>query len=255
MKTTNYWTPEKIDYLINHFAENKEQLSIYLNLSIYHIKQKIKDLGLVHPKEILKNNKKQKCTKCLIIKDFKEFGQNNRSKNKLTYSCKSCNVKASKQYKISHPNEIKAYRKNYNKLNKEKNYQRHKNRYYSDPSYNLAHKLRRRIRNAVWRASKGARKFSTTIKVLGCSFKELEQYFIPKFTPQMKWELFLKGEIVIDHIKPIASFDLSKKEEFEKCFHYSNTQPLWKTTAIARKYGDLISKGNAEKKDKWNSSI
>jgi len=31
----------------------------------------------------------------------------------------------------------------------------------------------------------------------------------------------------IDHIKPCASFDLSKPSQQRKCFHYSNMQPLW----------------------------
>jgi len=31
----------------------------------------------------------------------------------------------------------------------------------------------------------------------------------------------------MDHIKPCASFDLSKPKEQSKCFHYSNLQPLW----------------------------
>ncbi len=35
------------------------------------------------------------------------------------------------------------------------------------------------------------------------------------------------GDWEIDHIKPCASFDLSKPEDRAKCFHYSNTQPMW----------------------------
>ena len=31
----------------------------------------------------------------------------------------------------------------------------------------------------------------------------------------------------IDHIIPCIKFDLSKLEEQEKCFHYTNLQPLW----------------------------
>ena len=31
----------------------------------------------------------------------------------------------------------------------------------------------------------------------------------------------------IDHIIPCAAFDLTKPENQKKCFHYSNTQPLW----------------------------
>jgi hypothetical protein len=43
----------------------------------------------------------------------------------------------------------------------------------------------------------------------------------------MNWNKFNKGEIHIDHIIPCSSFDLTKSEEQRKCFHYTNTQPLW----------------------------
>lgn len=31
----------------------------------------------------------------------------------------------------------------------------------------------------------------------------------------------------IDHIEPVFLFDLSKKEEQEECFHFSNLRPMW----------------------------
>jgi len=41
----------------------------------------------------------------------------------------------------------------------------------------------------------------------------------------MNWSNY--GKWHIDHIKSCASFDLSKKSEQKKCFHYTNLQPLW----------------------------
>ena len=35
------------------------------------------------------------------------------------------------------------------------------------------------------------------------------------------------GEWEIDHIIPISSFDLTKKENQILCFNYKNLQPLW----------------------------
>jgi hypothetical protein len=45
------------------------------------------------------------------------------------------------------------------------------------------------------------------------------------FIDGMTWDNH--GEWHIDHIKPIASFDLNIKEELIKCWSLSNLQPLW----------------------------
>ena len=54
----------------------------------------------------------------------------------------------------------------------------------------------------------------------------------------------------IDHIIPCDSFDLTKLEEQEKCFHFSNLQPLFKTTEIAESLGYKGYIGNREKSNK-----
>ena len=59
------------------------------------------------------------------------------------------------------------------------------------------------------------------------SKKELiNAYKQKQFKVGMSWSNYGKWEI--DHIKPCASFDLSKPREQRKCFHYTNLQPLWK---------------------------
>ena len=44
----------------------------------------------------------------------------------------------------------------------------------------------------------------------------------------------------IDHIVPLASFDLTSREEFLKACHYTNLQPLWKEDHWVKTQSDVL---------------
>jgi hypothetical protein len=79
-------------------------------------------------------------------------------------------------------------------------------------------------------------KITKTELLLGCSFNDCKQYLEQQFKPEMNWG---NHGIIweIDHIKPCDSFDLTDIEQQKQCFHYSNLQPLFKTTEIANVLG------------------
>jgi hypothetical protein len=130
----------------------------------------------------------------------------------------------------------KYYLKNRERINKrQRKYERIK--YYSSPEFRLAAKVRGRV-NEFIRKHKITKK-ERTCKYLGCTFRFFKDYIEAKFTNEMNWERLLRGEIHIDHIRPISSFNLFNEEELMEAFHYTNCQPLW---AI----------DNLKKKDKWN---
>jgi predicted nucleic acid-binding Zn-ribbon protein len=92
-------------------------------------------------------------------------------------------------------------------------------------------------------------KTHSVIKMMGCSSKDLAQHIEQQFLPEMNWTNH--GKIwELDHILPCASFDLTVLEEQYKCFHYTNFQPLFKTTEIAESFGYNDHIGNRNKKDK-----
>lgn len=66
-----------------------------------------------------------------------------------------------------------------------------------------------------------------TEKLLGCSYKELKEHLEKQFKDGMNWDNYGFYGWHADHIKPLSSFDFTKKEEMEKAFHYTNLQPLW----------------------------
>ena len=95
------------------------------------------------------------------------------------------------------------------------------NKYKTDPQYRVLD----RLRNRLYQATKGIGKVSRAQELLGCSVEELLVHLNDQFTEGMTWEN--QGEWHIDHIKPCASFDLTIEEERNKCFHFTNMQPLW----------------------------
>lgn len=149
--------------------------------------------------------------KCCTCKEWNPLINFNYSKNhwdKLRNDCKLCLAKWRKD--------------NRDIINKKYKYYE-KNRKLIDPEFKLIKTLRSRLNSALNR--KNIQKGFSTMKLTGCELSFLKCYIEDKFTEGMSWENH--GEWHIDHIKPCAKFDLTKKEEQEKCFHYTNLQPLW----------------------------
>ena len=128
---------------------------------------------------------------------------------------------------------------------KEKEKNRHLKRLKEEPSY----RLRTLYRHRIHRALKDNIKLKKSIELLGCEIDFYRQYLESKFLPEMNWDNW--GDIwEIDHIIPIASFDLVELENQLKCFNYLNTQPLFKTTEIAESFGYIGYIGNKNKLNK-----
>jgi len=79
--------------------------------------------------------------------------------------------------------------------------------------------IRSRLRDFVFRGS--------SWKCVGCSPDELIKRLESQFHLGMTWDNYGLYGWHIDHIKPLASFDLTDEEQFKAACHYSNLQPLW----------------------------
>ena len=93
--------------------------------------------------------------------------------------------------------------------------------YYENPNFRLAHNLRSRL----WGTVRKNRASSSALKLIGCSLDELRAHLESGFSRGMTWDNY--GRWHIDHIVPIASFDLSNDEQLERAFNFTNLQPLW----------------------------
>jgi hypothetical protein len=130
-----------------------------------------------------------------------------------------------KKYVLIHKEEIKAYKKEYQKTLSKDQKDKKLQKYYERLKTDVNFRIKCYLRNRIYYAIKNNSKFKSTLHLLGCSIEELKNHLSSKFTEGMNWNNY--GKWHIDHIKPCASFDLSKPEEQFKCFHYTNLQPLW----------------------------
>jgi len=83
------------------------------------------------------------------------------------------------------------------------------------------------MRSRLYTALKKNHKSASTLQLVGCSIQQLKEYLEKQFQKGMSWNNNNKKGWEIDHIIPCELFDLSKKSEQKKCFHYTNLQPLW----------------------------
>lgn len=114
---------------------------------------------------------------------------------------------------------VKFWRQN----NKESQSEYFKNLYHS----NFDRRMSTCLRSRLLKALKGGIKSHKTKELLGCSIEELRVYLESKFQPGMSWNNWTKDGWHIDHIKPLASFDLTDPQQLKEACHYTNLQPLW----------------------------
>lgn len=195
------------------------------------------------------------CNVCNQAKELTQFCKDKSKKDGLSGTCRNCvavrcklwyakeqnatTVRIrSEQYYAQHKEEVKLYARNRQPLKKqymkkwrEKNKEsilRYKRKYETlkkrtDVGYRMLCNLRNRINIAL----KTNAKSTSTKELLGCSITDLRKHLESKFVDGMTWGNYgIKGWH-IDHIVPCASFDLSKSAEQQKCFHFTNLQPLW----------------------------
>jgi hypothetical protein len=86
-------------------------------------------------------------------------------------------------------------------------------------------RLKRLLRSRLYRYTKKGDRIGSAVKNLGCSVDELKIHLEKQFLDGMSWSNH--GEWHIDHIKPLAKFDLKDKKQLLIACHYTNLQPLW----------------------------
>jgi hypothetical protein len=201
------------------------------------------------------SNPVKKCSTCKTFKNRDTFSKNRRNSDGLDNRCKECVLIAQRKRRATSKGRAKMrkwareryYRDKQNRpdlIQKKYAYRRQYGREHKEVlnAYSLAYINKRKkedinfhlkdiLRKRLWAAIKHTKKISSAVKDLGCSIWKLKIYLQLKFhrnpenNQMMTWENY--GQWHIDHIKPLASFDLTDRTQFLQACHYTNLQPLW----------------------------
>jgi hypothetical protein len=140
------------------------------------------------------------------------------------------------------------YRKHAEEVKKRcADYQRE--RMKKDPLYRMMKRLRTRVSQELVTKRRSV-KPCKTMELLGCTREEFKAHIISLLQPGMTMENY--GLWHIDHVRAVATFDLSDPEQVKACFHYKNLQPLWAEDNMAKKSIDGSSAVAAERR--WSKS-
>jgi hypothetical protein len=183
------------------------------------------------------------CSICMEIKPISEYYMvKKRGKKDIFYDCKSCCSKRFSEYREKNKERERKrgreyYYKNRDSVNKKTMEWRkthpekrriidaktRKRRFRENKNQKILLYIKHRIKCFLFKGVKSKK----TENLLGCNPQEFKSYIESKFKDGMSWENYGDKGWHIDHIIPCSAFDLTDTEQQKKCFHYTNTQPLW----------------------------
>lgn len=168
-----------------------------------------------------KDNHTQKCSSCRSH-DNQKNKQSMHSLRLYRFSSRQCIDcgQPSFEYRCDHCKE-KDSRTHRSTPNRSQARQRQKIREATDIQFKLRRRLRSRLKIALLKEYKSG----SAVSDLGCSITQLKEHLQSQFTNGMSWENY--GQWHIDHISPLAKFDLTNREQFLQACNYTNLQPLW----------------------------
>ncbi len=169
------------------------------------------------------------CSGCSQAKprDLNHFPSDGRRSDGLRAQCRRCfsaarlaryAEKRGADYRPTGPRQPKAKLNNYRAEEPSEVRAAQKRAERSNPVAMLKRRLRERARRAIGPDAKNS--YS-----LGCSAPHLRAHIERQFLKGMSWDN--RAEWHVDHIRPLASFDLTDPEQVKAATHFTNLRPMW----------------------------
>lgn len=178
------------------------------------------------------------CSKCGMVKprSLDAFPADGRKADGLRADCRVCfsAVRVARYAKLAGADYVPRTTRGRPKASKVGRYvphdakaekAKHRAAERASPARKMTRRLRDRVRAALGPIPRGH--YS-----LGCTPAELKAHIERQFLKGMSWEN--RGRWHIDHIRPLAAFDLTDPEQLRAACSFTNLQPLWARDNLAK---------------------
>lgn len=159
---------------------------------------------------------KKICSVCNIEKDISKYYKSTRHTDGYFSFCNQCHTdKVNNKGNNPQVKRTVEYMKEYNKKK------------YSSAENKIKYSIRKSLLTYV------KDKKNRSIEYMGCDINFFKLWIESNFDKNMNWENH-GSYWHFDHIKPCASFDLTKDSDIYKCYNWSNYRPFQKTENIIK---------------------
>lgn len=187
----------------------------------------------------------KRCSKCGEDRDYSFFSKRKDAKDGLQAWCKLCSKAHNRAYCVGYYAENKskvlARAKEYRISNRDKCSYSARKEYFKSRDKHLRRTspdfcVKKNLRTRLHELLKKRVKVGSAVSDLGCSIQHLKLHLELFWDEGMSWLNYgnKPGQWSIDHIKPLASFDLTDRSQLLQAVHYTNLQPLWHVDNIAK---------------------
>lgn len=146
-----------------------------------------------------------------------------------------------KTYRINHQEFIREIGKKWKSENvvriNEQRRKRLSQKFLESPEYEKRFRLNNKMAGSIGMSLKGKKAGRSWEKLVGYTLDDLIKHLEKRFLPGMTWENRGKGGWHIDHIIPLAVFNISSPDDidFKKCWALKNLRPLWELDNLKKK--------------------
>lgn len=112
-----------------------------------------------------------------------------------------------------------------------------RNARYAAKEKTVAFKADSRLRVLIRRSASSGKNNRSWRDLVDFTIEEFQANFEKQFTKGMSWDEFKAGNIEIDHIVPVANFNITSFDcpEFRACWSLGNLRPMWSADNNAKR--------------------